>query len=115
MRIHYGYGAGCPGTNQQTPVLVQSGDTQGGLGGTINLQVANAPATTATAFVFGFGATSVPLPNGCTLLVNPFATTLTFTNANGRAALPLAVPAGCWSPSACRARCSTPVASAASR
>lgn len=93
MRLHYGYGFGCAGSNNLTPVLVQSGDTQGGLGGTINLQIANAPANSAAAFVFGLGAASSPLPNGCTLLLNPISTLFTFTNSKGRVALPLGIPA----------------------
>lgn len=93
MRIHYGYGSGCPGTNNQTPVLVQSGDTQGGLGGQINLQIANAPANGAAALVFGLGTGFTPLPNGCALLLSPLSTLFVFTNAKGRAALSLTVPA----------------------
>lgn len=93
MRVHYGYGLGCPGSGGQTPVLVQSGNTEGGLGGTINLQIGNAPANSLAAMVFGFGAAGSPLPNGCTLLVNPVATSILFTNNNGRAAQPIQVPA----------------------
>jgi hypothetical protein len=92
MRVHYGFGFGCAGSNNQTPVLVQSGNTEGGLGGTINLQIGNAPANSAAAIVFGLGNASIPLPNGCNLLVNPLSTVVVFTNNNGRAALPFVVP-----------------------
>jgi len=94
MRIHYGYGMGCPGANNLTPVLVQSGDTTGGLGGTIVLQVANAPANGVGALVFGLGPVSLPLGNGCTLLTNPVATLLVLTNAKGRAPYSFQVPPG---------------------
>lgn len=92
MRIHYGYGAGCAGSNNQTPVLVQSGDTQSGLGGTIQLQIANAPAGSAAALMFGLGSAFLPLPNGCNLLVNPLSTLIVFSNANGRAPYAFQVP-----------------------
>jgi hypothetical protein len=92
MRVHYGYGLGCPGTGGQTPVLVQSRNTEGGLGGTIQLQIGNAPPNSLAAMVFGFGPAASPLPNGCTLLVNAAATTFLFTNGNGRAALPVTLP-----------------------
>ncbi|MFO1077434.1 MAG: hypothetical protein U1E73_06885 [Planctomycetota bacterium] len=92
MRIHYGFGTGCPGTGGQTPVLVQSGNTEGGLGGTINLQIANAQPGSAEAIVFGLVGLGLPLPNGCTLLVNPIGLVIVFANANGRAAWPFSVP-----------------------
>lgn len=92
MRIHYGFGAGCPGGSGTPPVLVQSGNTEGGLGGVINLQIGNAPTSSPAAIVFGQGTTFTPLSNGCTLLVNPLATVIVITNANGRAALPFSVP-----------------------
>lgn len=92
MRIHYGYGMGCPGTNNLTPVLVQSGNTTGGLGGTMNLQLANAPANGVGVLVFGLGSASIPTPNGCTLLTNPLSTTLVLTNGKGRAPYAFVVP-----------------------
>jgi hypothetical protein len=93
LRLHYGYGTGCPGSNNQTPVLVQNADTTGGLGGTINLQIANTLPNNAVALVFGLGQTAVPLPNGCLLQTNAVGTLLLFTNANGRALHAMTIPA----------------------
>lgn len=92
MRVHYGYGFGCPGTGGQTPVLVQSGNTEGGLGGTIDLQIGNAPAGALAGLVFGLVPAGAPLPNGCTMLVTPMSTVLLFTDTKGRARLPFSVP-----------------------
>lgn len=95
MRVHYGYGVGCAGSSGTAPVLVQSGNTTGGLGGTIRLQVGNMPASSLAALMFGFGPTQIPLGNGCTvLLANSFATVFGISNHNGRYALPVPVPAG---------------------
>ena len=94
MRIHYGYGAGCPGTSGTAPVMVQNGNTTGGAGGTIRLSIGNAPASTVGLFVIGFASTSSPMPNGCTLLASPDVTLFGFFNPKGRAVLSIAVPPG---------------------
>lgn len=91
MRIHYGYGTGCPGS-AGTPMLVQNGNTAGGVGGTISLQVANAPAAGIAVFALGFTQVAVPLGNGCTLLTTPDVLLVQFANANGRATLNIPVP-----------------------
>lgn len=93
-RVHYGYGTGCPGTNQLVPMLVEGQDTSGGLGGSILLTVANAPASAPCILGFGFGSTPVPLPNGCTLLTVPVGTVFLLLSPLGRGALSLAVPPG---------------------
>ena len=93
MRIHYGYGAGCPGSSG-TPVLVQNGNTTGGLGGNISLQVGNAPATAIAVFALGFTSLSVPIGNGCTLLTTPDVLLLQITDAKGRATQNFPVPPG---------------------
>jgi len=92
MRVHYGYGGGCPGSSGTPPVLVQNADTTGGAGGTILLQVGNAPPLNAVIYVLGFSPTAVPLGNGCTLLVAPAVNLLAFTNTKGRAVLSIPVP-----------------------
>jgi hypothetical protein len=92
MRIHYGYGAGCPGSANQTPVLVQNADVTGGLGGTIRLQIGNTLPNIAVALVFGLGVAAAPLPNGCTLLTSPAATLILFTDGKGRAAYQMTIP-----------------------
>jgi hypothetical protein len=92
MRVHYGYGTGCPGTGGRVPNLVQSGNTTGGLGGPIYMTVGNCPANTAGVFAFGFGNSPIPLPNGCTLWLVPAATLLVVTNNNGIGQFTLTVP-----------------------
>ncbi len=86
MRVHYGYGFGCPGS-AGTPMLVQNGNTTGGAGGNISLQIANAPAASIGVFALGFTQVLVPIGNGCDLLVSPDILIPAFVNANGRATL----------------------------
>lgn len=92
MRVHYGYGVGCPGTGGQTPVLVQNANTTGGLGGNIVLQVANAPAASLVIFALGFSQLNVPLGGGCDLLVSPDVLLVQLANTNGRAVQTIPVP-----------------------
>lgn len=91
MRVHYGFGLGCPGTTS-VPNLVQNGDTTGGAGGTILLQSGNSAALAPVIFVLGFTTTNVPLPGGCTLLVTPDATAFALADTKGRADFTLNVP-----------------------
>src|SRR5690606_34273828 len=91
-RIHYGYGAGCPGTGGLTPNLVQTNNTTGG--GTVKFSIANAPANAPAAYAIGVGRTSVTLPNGCTLLTNPAVLLPVALDNHGRFLLSLNVPAG---------------------
>jgi hypothetical protein len=88
MRVHYGYGMGCPGGSGTPPVLVQNANTAGGLGGAINLQIGNAPA----AILFGFRIPPTPLGNGCDLMLSPVGSVFLFADAKGRAALQLTIP-----------------------
>lgn len=94
MRLHYGFGIGCPGSSGTPPVLVQNGDTTGGLGGNILLQIGNAPANTATLFALGVASITAPLGNGCTLLIAPAANVLAIADGKGRSRLTIAVPPG---------------------
>lgn len=94
LRVHYGYGAGCPGASGTAPVMVQNGDTTGGLGGTIRLQVGNAPAAVPVVFALGFTQLSAPIGNGCNLLVSPDVLLLQISDANGRARQTVPVPPG---------------------
>lgn len=93
-RIHYGYGSGCPGTNNQTPVLVENGDLSGAVGGQFLLTTSNVPANAPAIMVFGFGRITSPLPNGCNLLVPPMVTNFFLCDPNGNGTLTLAVPPG---------------------
>ncbi|MBK9384932.1 MAG: hypothetical protein IPN34_08965 [Planctomycetes bacterium] len=91
-RLHYGYGAGCPGTSGTAPVLVSAGDLLGG--GTARLAVGNAVAGQLGLFLLGSGRTQLPLFGSCNLLVLPLET-LPFTlDANGRFALSQPVAPG---------------------
>ncbi|MEO6597551.1 MAG: hypothetical protein ABIP94_22635 [Planctomycetota bacterium] len=94
MRIHYGYGAGCPGSSGTAPVLVQNGDTSGGGGGNIFLQVGNALPGSIVVWALGFTQLAVPIGNGCNLLVTPDVLSFQIANAKGRAVLTFAVPPG---------------------
>ena len=88
-RLHYGYGAGCPGTGGKLPMLVLTNDTTGG--GTTSFSLANAPANAVAAYVFGPIRASATLPNGCTLLTPPVALVPVSLNAKGRNLLSLTV------------------------
>lgn len=94
VRIHYGYGpaGGCPGTGGLSPNLVQSENTTGG--GTIHLQIANAPANAPAVYIFGLGRATIPLQNGCDLLMSPVATAFVPLDLNGRHDMLLNVPPG---------------------
>ncbi len=92
MRIHYGYGTGCAGSATTAPVLVQNGNTSGGLGGNIRLTLANAAPNGIGVFALGFTPLSVPLGGGCTLLTTPDILSLALTNSKGRATLDIPIP-----------------------
>lgn len=94
VRVHHGYGTGCPGSNGGTPVLVENQDTSGGLGGTILLAVNNGPAAGLSAAVIGTGRISVSLGNGCSLWTTPLVTLTVPLNALGRGVQSLSVPPG---------------------
>jgi hypothetical protein len=94
MRVHYGYGAGCPGTSGTAPVLVQNGNTTGGAGGTIRLTLANAPAGAIGVFAIGFAPILVPIGFGCNLLVTLDILEPVLINANGRAVLNIPIAPG---------------------
>lgn len=91
-RIHYGYGAGCPGTNGQTPVLVQTNDISGG--GVVSFGIGNGLAGAPSILSFGAGRTNLPLGNGCTVLTLPVVTLPVTLDANGRSLTSFTVPAG---------------------
>jgi hypothetical protein len=93
-RIHYGFGRGCPGTGGRIPNLVQSGNTSGGLGGTILMTTTNAPALAPAIYLLGRSRASIPLPNGCTVLTTPIFTLVVPLDGNGTGAVPLSVPPG---------------------
>ena len=92
MRIHYGYGTGCAGSATTAPVLVQNGNTNGGLGGNIRLTLANAAPNSIGVFALGFSQLNVPLGGGCTALVSPDLLFLAITNSKGRATLDIPIP-----------------------
>lgn len=91
-RVHFGYGKGCPGTNNMTPVLVQDQDITGG--GTVKYAIGNGLAGAPSVYTFGSGRTNISIGNGCTLLTVPLVTLSATLDANGRHGLALPVPAG---------------------
>ncbi|HEX5054440.1 MAG TPA: hypothetical protein VFZ65_21860 [Planctomycetota bacterium] len=92
MRIHYGYGTGCPSSLGTAPVLVQNANLTGGAGGNILLQVGNVPPISIVVYALGALPLSVPIGNGCTLLVTPDVLTFEISNLKGRALLTFPVP-----------------------
>jgi hypothetical protein len=92
VRIHYGYGRGCPGTAQMVPNLVLTNSVSGG--GQAIFSIANSKASAPAAFLFGLNRTSIALPNGCTLLTAPMVQVPVMLSANGRSLLRLQIPAG---------------------
>jgi hypothetical protein len=91
-RIHFGYGKGCPGTGNKTPMLVQTENASGGLGGKILCTTANGPAGAICVFILGVSRISAQLPNGCFLLTPPALTLPVVLDNFGAAVLPLTVP-----------------------
>jgi hypothetical protein len=91
-RIHFGHGTGCPGSGGMVPNLVQSQNTAGGLGGPIVMALANAPASTAGIYAFGFTPLMLPMPNGCNLWMVPVASNLVILDNHGRGNMTINVP-----------------------
>ncbi|HEX5050335.1 MAG TPA: hypothetical protein VFZ65_01055 [Planctomycetota bacterium] len=95
MRLHYGYGAGCPSTAGKVPVLVQNADLTGGAGGNILLQIANAAPGSLAVCAFGFTQLNVPIGGGCNLLVSPDVLVFAgITNSHGRVVVSVPVAPG---------------------
>jgi hypothetical protein len=94
VRIHYGYGPGCPGTQNEVPVLVQTNDVASG--GPVTFAIGNAVPSRPAVYAFGAVRASIPLPNGCTLLNAPVVMVGATTSALGRHRLDLMVPANTW-------------------
>lgn len=90
IRLHYGYGTGCPAA-PRTPMLVQTNDVTGG--GAVTFAAGNAASGAAIAYAFGPVQATVPLWNGCTLLLAPATTVAATTSPLGRHRLALTVPA----------------------
>lgn len=85
------YGGGCTGSNG-TPRAVAVGEPIGG--GRVTLLAAGGLPQGRGVFVLAFGPASIPLPGGCTLLVDPASAFLVDTPLNtvGQASLPLDLP-----------------------
>ncbi|MFK7742649.1 MAG: hypothetical protein AB8H80_20220 [Planctomycetota bacterium] len=95
MRVHYGFGAGCALSGGSSPVLVQNGDTAGGQGGEIRLQVANSEPGAPIAMALGFTQQQLPLGFGCSLLVSPdIVLVVGLASPSGRAVQTVSVPTG---------------------
>jgi hypothetical protein len=92
VRIHYGYGSGCPGGTGSAPNLVLDGDTVGG--GTARFSVANAPAAQPVIYLFGFARANIPLFGACSLLTLPAVSAELTLDALGRVELQLSMPPG---------------------
>jgi hypothetical protein len=93
MRIHYGYGAGCPGGSGTAPVLVQNANTTNGAGGNIRLTIVNAPAGSLCVLALGVTQLSVPIGAGCDLLVSPDVLLALLADTKGRAVQDIPIPA----------------------
>lgn len=91
------FGDGCVGSNALAPKMVLSGTPQ--LGQTQNLDLAQAPASSAAFLVTGFG-NGFPFPfelssygmPGCYQYFGPASTQLSITDPSGVALVPFAVP-----------------------
>jgi hypothetical protein len=92
MRVHYGYGVGCPGGSGTAPVLVQNGNTANGAGGNIRLTIVNAPASSLCVMALGFTQLAVPIGNGCTLLTSPDVMLAMLSDTKGRAVQNIPIP-----------------------
>lgn len=88
------FGTGCAGTGGLTPKALIAGDPRGGQ--RLALLGAAARPFAQAAMLLAFASTTVPLPGGCTLLVDPSQTLSVpvTTNALGQAALALDLPVG---------------------
>jgi hypothetical protein len=86
------YGAGCPGTDLLTPVLVGIGTPlSGGSGFSLELEQARNFAPTLLLYSLGLG--DLALGAGCSLYVElPAGSLLLFTNGRGQASQALSVP-----------------------
>ncbi|MBK9385664.1 MAG: FG-GAP repeat protein [Planctomycetes bacterium] len=86
------YGAGCPGTDLLTPVLVGIGTPlSGGSGFSLELEQARSFAPTLLLYSLGLG--DLALGAGCSLYVElPAGSLLLFTNGRGQASQVLSVP-----------------------
>lgn len=93
-RLHRGQGIGCPGSGGQIPICVQNADVAGGLGGSMLFTASNAVPGTFGLFAVGLQSASLPLGNGCTLLLLPYTSVLVNFDAGGRSAMRLNLPAG---------------------
>lgn len=86
------YGQGCPGTNGVVPVLAGN---RPGSPGTLTATVTDGLPNAPCAYALGVGRGSLPLPGGCTLLLQlPIDTLGVQLDANGSHTLSGPVPAG---------------------
>jgi hypothetical protein len=111
MRIHFGFGSGCPNGAGASPMLVQNRNLTGGLGGTLLLQIGNAPAGASTLFALSGTGTSIPVGAGCTLYVGlDLLLPGPNTNSKGRSVLSIPVPAGLFASAFAQAGVADPTA-----
>lgn len=90
------YGAGCPGSGGFVPQLALDGCPKAG--GAVTLSVAQGLGGTTAILFFGFGQTSTPMQNGCTLLVSPLPLVLALPlggsgAGQGSISVPAVIPA----------------------
>jgi hypothetical protein len=85
------FGQGCAGSNG-VPQLSAAGRPRVGNSG-FSVHIGIVPAQALTAFLLGLYPASIPLPGGCTqLLQNPLTLGLAAANAAGYAVTPLPIP-----------------------
>lgn len=66
---HYRYGSGCNCSNNMTPLLFGNGSPSPA--SMVLFSLRNGVANATTYFYFGVNQASIPLGNGCTLLIDP--------------------------------------------
>jgi hypothetical protein len=91
MRLHFGYGASCPGTGGRLAQLVETGNVAGG--GPVSWAIGNGPANAMAVLNIGLAPTNLPIL-GCTVLTLPITSISANLNALGRSARTLTAPAG---------------------
>ncbi|MEZ5965065.1 MAG: hypothetical protein R3F56_14620 [Planctomycetota bacterium] len=71
LRLHYGFGEGCPGSNNAVPNLVSAPTRTDASHIDATLQLSHGLPAAPTALILGVDRTDLPLGNGCTLLTTP--------------------------------------------
>lgn len=92
LRLHYGFGAGCAGSNGRTATLVLAQERTSPSEIEATLQIAGGLANAPAALALGIERADLALGNGCTLLTNPAALIAAPLDASGGHISRLTVP-----------------------